>query len=379
MKANMRIVLSALPLAALTACGSTAGPDVIYNAPDSSSSAESSTGTLHTASMTLGTILVNGAGMSVSFYDSDKANETASACTGPCSSLWPAVAMTVTAPAIPGVPGTVGTIIGVDDANGATVTSHGAVLRSVAAALSRMSTRAMSPTGAPTAAVADTSRPGPVVQLATVTARPRGDVPAKVSGTPDEAMPTANGGGAVPASRAVAMAAVVPAKAMAAAASTNRRRRRATLAASLRGGAQIHRVRPRTGSRARRRRPLGMGAEKFIASSPLSLPMPAGAKGWLTLLDSRGAKFSRGEVGCADDVQEFHFVGAFGPRRGGKNEKGLHLVRVKDHLAVKGELADFRVYESLLFRVSDADLVLIPQHRKFSTPLLEPMHELRCS
>ncbi|MGO2542935.1 MAG: hypothetical protein ACTH8J_17475 [Specibacter sp.] len=147
MKAKMGIVLRALPLAALTACGSTAGPDGICNAPDSWSSAESSTRTLHTASTTLGTILVNGAGMSVYFYDSDKANETASACTGPCSSLWPAVAMTVTAPAIPGVPGTVGTIIGVDDANGATVTSHGAVLRSVAAALSRMSTRAMSPTG----------------------------------------------------------------------------------------------------------------------------------------------------------------------------------------------------------------------------------------
>lgn len=119
MKAKFGIALSALALAALTACGSTTGPGGIYNAPVGSSAsapAESASSTLHTASTSLGTILVNGAGMTLYFFDHDTPGATASACTGPCISLWPAVTTTSATPAVSGVTGTVGTITGPDGA-----------------------------------------------------------------------------------------------------------------------------------------------------------------------------------------------------------------------------------------------------------------------
>ncbi|AIY00187.1 hypothetical protein ART_0588 [Arthrobacter sp. PAMC 25486] len=127
MKAKIGFALSALALAALTACGSTAGPGGIYNAPGNSagssapSQAQSASGALHTASTSLGTILVNGAGMAVYFYDQDKPNEAVSACTGPCISLWPAVTTTAATPTIHGVTGTVGTITSTDGAKQVTL------------------------------------------------------------------------------------------------------------------------------------------------------------------------------------------------------------------------------------------------------------------
>ncbi|MCQ9164238.1 MULTISPECIES: hypothetical protein [unclassified Arthrobacter] len=84
-------------------------------------SSTSANGGLHTASTDLGTILVNGAGMTVYFYGPDKAGETSSACTGPCASLWPAVSTTSAAPTIMGVTGKVGTITGVDGAKQVTL------------------------------------------------------------------------------------------------------------------------------------------------------------------------------------------------------------------------------------------------------------------
>lgn len=121
MKAKIGIALSALALAALTACGSTAGPGGIYNTPGGSSSSDSATGEPHTASTSLGTIVVNGAGMTVYFFDHDKPNETASTCTGACLALWPAVITASATPTISGVTGTVGTITGTDGAKQVTL------------------------------------------------------------------------------------------------------------------------------------------------------------------------------------------------------------------------------------------------------------------
>ena len=120
MKLHVRVgvALSALALAGLTACGGTPAPGTDSTSPmRSSSSAMPSTsgsGDLHTSSTALGTILVDGAGMTVYFFDRDKAGESASACMGPCASLWPAVSATTATPTVDGVTGTVGTITGTD-------------------------------------------------------------------------------------------------------------------------------------------------------------------------------------------------------------------------------------------------------------------------
>lgn len=104
-RARTALAIGAVALAALTACGGPAAP----GGPAPSSSAG-----LHTASTTLGTIVVNGEGMTLYFFDKDTPNATSSACTGPCIALWPAVTTTETTPAIAGVTGTVSTITGAD-------------------------------------------------------------------------------------------------------------------------------------------------------------------------------------------------------------------------------------------------------------------------
>jgi len=118
--ARVGLALSAVALAVLTACGSSAAPGT-NPAPVNSTSSTSTSGALHTASTSLGTILVNGAGMTIYFYDQDKAGETSSACTGPCASLWPAVSTTSATPTIMGVTGKVGTITGADGAKQVTL------------------------------------------------------------------------------------------------------------------------------------------------------------------------------------------------------------------------------------------------------------------
>lgn len=125
MKSHTRvwIAVSALALALLTACGST-------NEPAASNPA-ASTGELHTASTALGAIVVDGAGLTVYFFDHDTPQEKASTCSGPCASLWPAVSTSSAAPTITGVTGTVGTITGVDGT--AQVTLNGLPLYTYAA------------------------------------------------------------------------------------------------------------------------------------------------------------------------------------------------------------------------------------------------------
>ncbi len=76
--AKIGFALSAVALAALTACGSTT-PGT--SASGTSAGTTQATTTLHTANTALGTILVNGAGMTLYYYDADKVGESASALT----------------------------------------------------------------------------------------------------------------------------------------------------------------------------------------------------------------------------------------------------------------------------------------------------------
>lgn len=67
-----------------------------------------------TASTSLGTVVVDGKGMTAYFYDQDVKGSGKSTCTGGCASAWPAIESDAATPAVSGVTGTVGTITGVD-------------------------------------------------------------------------------------------------------------------------------------------------------------------------------------------------------------------------------------------------------------------------
>jgi len=67
-----------------------------------------------TASTSLGTVVVDGKGMTAYFYDQDVKGSGKSTCTGGCAAAWPAIESDAAAPSVSGVTGTVGTITGVD-------------------------------------------------------------------------------------------------------------------------------------------------------------------------------------------------------------------------------------------------------------------------
>ena len=79
------------------------------SSPATSTSPPASTADLAVASTSLGSIVVDGRGMTVYAYDFDTQGGSTSACTGACSSAWPAVTVTGT-PTVTGITGTVGTI-----------------------------------------------------------------------------------------------------------------------------------------------------------------------------------------------------------------------------------------------------------------------------
>lgn len=65
---------------------------------------------LKTGQAALGTIVVNGQGMTAYVFDKDTANSGTSACTGPCIALWPAITSPTASPQVNGVTGKVATI-----------------------------------------------------------------------------------------------------------------------------------------------------------------------------------------------------------------------------------------------------------------------------
>lgn len=65
---------------------------------------------LTTAESDLGTIVVDGAGMTVYMFDSDTQGAATSVCTGQCLANWPPATTEATEPELEGVTGAVGTI-----------------------------------------------------------------------------------------------------------------------------------------------------------------------------------------------------------------------------------------------------------------------------
>ncbi|ROS77880.1 putative lipoprotein with Yx(FWY)xxD motif [Curtobacterium sp. PhB130] len=67
-----------------------------------------------TAATSLGTIVVDGKGMTAYFYDQDVKGSGKSTCTGGCAAAWPPIESDSAKPAVTGVTGAVGTITGAD-------------------------------------------------------------------------------------------------------------------------------------------------------------------------------------------------------------------------------------------------------------------------
>ncbi|OYD71785.1 COG4315 family predicted lipoprotein [Rhodococcus sp. OK302] len=69
---------------------------------------------LKTASSPLGTIAVDGEGMTVYTYNPDKENSTSSSCDENCLRHWPAVTSTTDSPVVQGIDAAIGTVPGPD-------------------------------------------------------------------------------------------------------------------------------------------------------------------------------------------------------------------------------------------------------------------------
>lgn len=120
-RARLTVVLAASSLAitALAGCsansaGTGYAPPTAGNASTSAPPPAAASAGLATASTSLGTVVVDGNGMTVYEFSKDAVGATSSACTGGCASTWPAVESSSAVPDITGLTGTVGTITGTD-------------------------------------------------------------------------------------------------------------------------------------------------------------------------------------------------------------------------------------------------------------------------
>lgn len=137
----VRAVLTLATVGALAACSSggsgsspatdagttpapaAAGGDALgYGAGSGATPAGASS--LATASSSLGTIVVDGKGMTAYIFDKDTAGSGMSACSGQCATLWPAIEASSATPSVAGVTGTVGTITGTDGNLQVTLDGH---------------------------------------------------------------------------------------------------------------------------------------------------------------------------------------------------------------------------------------------------------------
>ena len=128
MRRFIGITLTGLALAGtLAACSSSdnsgsdpygggAAPSASASDMASPSAAAPAAGTtdLATADSSLGTIVVDGKGMTAYYFDKDTADSGKSVCTDQCATSWPAIEATSATPSVDGVTGKVGTITGVD-------------------------------------------------------------------------------------------------------------------------------------------------------------------------------------------------------------------------------------------------------------------------
>jgi predicted lipoprotein with Yx(FWY)xxD motif len=108
---TLAIAGTSLAVLALTACGSS----------DSSGDVPAKGSDVGASKSSLGTIVVDGKGMTAYAYDQDTPGSGTSACTGECADEWPAITTTSDKPKVDGVTGEVGTITGTDGAKQVTL------------------------------------------------------------------------------------------------------------------------------------------------------------------------------------------------------------------------------------------------------------------
>jgi predicted lipoprotein with Yx(FWY)xxD motif len=102
---------ASLGVVLLSGCsGGTTPAQTAGTGASAQSSATTGSAVLATGQSSLGTIIVNGQGMTAYVFDHDTAGSGTSTCTGPCTSLWPAITAPSATPSISGITGTVGTI-----------------------------------------------------------------------------------------------------------------------------------------------------------------------------------------------------------------------------------------------------------------------------
>jgi predicted lipoprotein with Yx(FWY)xxD motif len=100
-----------IAVSALAGCSSTSPQAPSSSSSSGSSSSEpASANALDTASTSLGTVVVDGKGMTVYYFKKDVKDSGKSNCSGQCLALWPAVVAPSINPQVDGVTGTVGTI-----------------------------------------------------------------------------------------------------------------------------------------------------------------------------------------------------------------------------------------------------------------------------
>lgn len=112
------LAAAAIAVFALAGCtsGGSAGGYSAGSSPSASASPSqggnaSTSNDLGTASTSLGTVVVDGKGLTVYVFDKDTANSGKSSCTGACLNAWPPVTSSSATPSVSGVTGKVGTIV----------------------------------------------------------------------------------------------------------------------------------------------------------------------------------------------------------------------------------------------------------------------------
>ena len=112
MKPRLTIALAGAALALLSLAGCSSTPPAATDDPAVSAPADEAPAAtdLALADTSLGSVVVDGTGMTVYYFDKDTADSGVSACTGDCATNWPAVLTDSDTPVVDGVTGTVGTI-----------------------------------------------------------------------------------------------------------------------------------------------------------------------------------------------------------------------------------------------------------------------------
>ena len=111
------LAAAAVALIALAGCSAGSGSDTSGGSPSASTGAASgsaSAAVLKTGDTSLGTVVVDGTGLTVYVFDKDTQNSGKSACSGACAAQWPAVETDSGKPDVTGVTGTVSTITSID-------------------------------------------------------------------------------------------------------------------------------------------------------------------------------------------------------------------------------------------------------------------------